>query len=172
MSTATRADQQAAANAADSHDLIRVHGARENNLKDISVELPKRRLTVFTGVSGSGKSSLAFGTIYAEAQRRYFESVTPYARRLLDQQDAPKVRDITGLPSGVTVTGDDSGALTISGAAAAVNTLLQGLTYTPTGEYEGSDTLNLSVTSTDRQQFKRTALSSRPASPAAPSTRS
>ena len=65
--------------AADSHDLIRVQGARENNLKDVSVEIPKRRLTVFTGVSGSGKSSLVFGTIAAESQR-------------LDQRDLQRVR--------------------------------------------------------------------------------
>src|SRR5215217_5227069 len=70
MSTATRTDRQPRpALVADSHDLIRVHGARENNLKDVSVELPKRRLTVFTGVSGSGKSSLVFGTVAAADQR-------------------------------------------------------------------------------------------------------
>jgi len=80
MSTVTRAGTQPpAAQAADSHDLIRVHGARENNLKDVSLELPKRRLTVFTGVSGSGKSSLVFDTIAAESQR-------------LDQRDLQRVR--------------------------------------------------------------------------------
>lgn len=63
------------------HDpYVRVRGAREHNLQDVSVDIPRDTLTVFTGVSGSGKSSLAFGTIYAEAQRRYFESVAPYAR--------------------------------------------------------------------------------------------
>ena len=62
---------------------VRVRGARENNLRDVEVAIPRNALAVFTGVSGSGKSSLAFGTIYAEAQRRYFESVAPYARRLL-----------------------------------------------------------------------------------------
>ena len=68
MSTATRKDTQSPLqHGADSHDLIRVHGARENNLKDLSVEIPKRRLTVFTGVSGSGKSSLVFDTIAAES---------------------------------------------------------------------------------------------------------
>ena len=70
MSMATRTDKQSPArHPADSRDLIRVHGARVNNLKDVSVEIPKRRLTVFTGVSGSGKSSLVFGTIAAESQR-------------------------------------------------------------------------------------------------------
>jgi excinuclease ABC subunit A len=61
---------------------VRVRGAREHNLKDVSLEIPRNALVVFTGVSGSGKSSLAFGTLYAEAQRRYLESVSPYARRL------------------------------------------------------------------------------------------
>ena len=102
---------------ADLHDVIRVHGAREHNLADVSVEIPKRRLTVFTGVSGSGKSSLAFGTIYAEAQRRYFESVAPYARRLLDQQDVPKVRDITGLPPAVALQQRRGGATSRSSVA-------------------------------------------------------
>jgi len=69
---------------------VRVRGARENNLHGVDVAIPRNALAVFTGVSGSGKSSLAFGTIYAEAQRRYFESVAPYARRLLQQTGAPK----------------------------------------------------------------------------------
>ena len=64
-------------------DFVRVRGAREHNLKDIDVDVPRDALVVFSGVSGSGKSSLAFGTLYAEAQRRYFESVNPYARRLI-----------------------------------------------------------------------------------------
>ncbi len=66
-----------------------MRGAREHNLQDVNVDIPRDTLTVFTGVSGSGKSSLAFGTIYAEAQRRYFESVAPYARRLIHQVGAP-----------------------------------------------------------------------------------
>src|SRR3954465_15070710 len=82
---------------------VRVRGARENNLRDIEVAIPRNALAVFTGVSGSGKSSLAFGTIYAEAQRRYFESVAPYARRLLQQTGAPKVDDIAGLPPAVAL---------------------------------------------------------------------
>ena len=79
---------------------VRVRGARENNLRDVDVAIPRNALAVFTGVSGSGKSSLAFGTIYAEAQRRYFESVAPYARRLLQQTGAPKVDDIDGPAAG------------------------------------------------------------------------
>ena len=81
MSKATKADTQSPApHAADSHDLIRVQGARVNNLKDVSVELPKRRLTVFTGVSGSGKSSLVFGTIAAESQRLINETYSAFVQ--------------------------------------------------------------------------------------------
>jgi excinuclease ABC subunit A len=87
-----------------SHDpYVRVRGAREHNLKGVDVDIPRDVLAVFTGVSGSGKSSLAFGTIYAEAQRRYFESVAPYARRLIHQVGAPKVGEITGLPPAVSL---------------------------------------------------------------------
>jgi excinuclease UvrABC ATPase subunit len=86
------------------HDgYVRVRGAREHNLQGVDVDIPRDVLVVFTGVSGSGKSSLAFGTIYAEAQRRYFESVAPYARRLIHQVGAPKVGDITGLPPAVSL---------------------------------------------------------------------
>ncbi|MEU1518617.1 excinuclease ABC subunit UvrA [Streptomyces sp. NPDC005811] len=86
------------------HDpYVRVRGAREHNLKGVDVDIPRDVLVVFTGVSGSGKSSLAFGTIYAEAQRRYFESVAPYARRLIHQVGAPKVAEITGLPPAVSL---------------------------------------------------------------------
>ncbi|MGW1747177.1 ATP-binding cassette domain-containing protein [Streptomyces sp. NPDC002092] len=88
----------------DPHDpCVRVRGAREHNLKGVDVDIPRDVLTVFTGVSGSGKSSLAFGTVYAEAQRRYFESVAPYARRLIHQVGAPKVGEITGLPPAVSL---------------------------------------------------------------------
>ncbi|HDS1705476.1 excinuclease ABC subunit UvrA [Pseudomonas putida] len=82
---------------------IRVRGAREHNLKNIDVDIPRDALVVFTGVSGSGKSSLAFSTLYAEAQRRYFESVAPYARRLIDQVSVPDVDAIDGLPPAVAL---------------------------------------------------------------------
>ena len=82
---------------------IRVRGAREHNLKNLDVDIPRDALVVFSGVSGSGKSSLAFGTLYAEAQRRYFESVAPYARRLIDQVGVPEVDSIDGLPPAVAL---------------------------------------------------------------------
>ncbi|MFE9450836.1 ATP-binding cassette domain-containing protein [Streptomyces sp. NPDC006739] len=86
------------------HDpYVRVRDAREHNLRGADVDVPRDVLAVFTGVSGSGKSSLAFGTLYAEAQRRYFESVAPYARRLIHQVGAPKVGEITGLPPAVSL---------------------------------------------------------------------
>ncbi len=82
---------------------VRVRGAGEHNLRNVDVDLPRDAMVAFTGVSGSGKSSLAFGTLYAEAQRRYFESVAPYARRLLQQVGAPHVQEITGLPPAVAL---------------------------------------------------------------------
>src|SRR5580698_8639003 len=103
MSTATRTDQQAAASAADSHDLIRVHGARENNLKDISVELPKRRLTVFTGVSGSGKSSLVFSTIAAESQRLINETYSTFVQGFMPTLARPDVDVLEGLTTAIIV---------------------------------------------------------------------
>ena len=86
-----------------SDHFVHVRGARENNLRNIDVDLPRDAIVAFTGVSGSGKSSLAFGTLYAEAQRRYFESVAPYARRLLQQVGAPHVQEVTGLPPAVAL---------------------------------------------------------------------
>jgi excinuclease ABC subunit A len=74
-----------------------VRGAREHNLQDVDVDIPRNALVVFSGVSGSGKSSLAFGTLFAEAQHRYLESVSPYARRLIDQVGVPAVDSIEGL---------------------------------------------------------------------------
>lgn len=84
-------------------NFVQVRGAKENNLKNINVDIPRDSLVVFTGVSGSGKSSLAFGTLYAEAQRRYLESVSPYARRLFHQLSVPEVDDIRGLPPAVAL---------------------------------------------------------------------
>ena len=78
--------------------MVEVRGAREHNLRNINVNIPRDALVVFTGVSGSGKSSLAFGTLYAEAQRRYLESVSPYARRLFHQLTVPEVDSINGEP--------------------------------------------------------------------------
>jgi len=82
---------------------VRVRGARENNLRGVDVDVPRDAIVAFTGVSGSGKSSLAFGTIFAEAQRRFFESVAPYARRLIQQGHTPHVDEITGLPPAVAL---------------------------------------------------------------------
>ncbi|MFJ3383405.1 MULTISPECIES: ABC transporter [unclassified Curtobacterium] len=83
--------------------MIRVRGARENNLRDVDVDVPRDQIVAFTGISGSGKSSLAFGTIFAEAQRRFLESVAPYARRLIAQGSTPHVESITGLPPAVAL---------------------------------------------------------------------
>ncbi|MBU6452383.1 MAG: excinuclease ABC subunit UvrA [Cyanobacteria bacterium REEB67] len=82
---------------------IKIRGARQHNLQNIDVDIPRNALVVFTGVSGSGKSSLAFGTVFAEAQRRYFESIAPYARRLMAQLPAPRVGEISGLPPAVAL---------------------------------------------------------------------
>ncbi len=79
---------------------VRVRGAREHNLKNIDVDVPRHQLSSSHGISGSGKSSLAFGTLYAEAQRRYLESVAPYARRLFHQVGVPQFDEIDGMPSG------------------------------------------------------------------------
>ena len=79
-------------------NMVCVRGAREHNLKDVDVDIPRDAVVVFTGISGSGKSSLAFGTVFAEAQRRYLESVAPYARRLIAQAGVPAVDSIEGLP--------------------------------------------------------------------------
>ncbi|MBT2525209.1 excinuclease ABC subunit UvrA [Streptomyces sp. ISL-99] len=95
--------QSSAPHAADSHDRIRVHGARENNLKDVSIELPKRRLTVFTGVSGSGKSSLVFGTIAAESQRLINETYSAFVQGLMPTQARPEVDVLDGLTTAIIV---------------------------------------------------------------------
>src|SRR5579883_3288660 len=84
-------------------DRISVHGARQHNLKNISVEIPRNTFTVITGLSGSGKSSLAFDTIYAEGQRRYVETLSPYARQFLDQMERPDVDSIDGLSPAISI---------------------------------------------------------------------
>jgi len=104
MSMATRTDTQSPAlHVGDSHDLIRVHGARVNNLKDVSVEIPKRRLTVFTGVSGSGKSSLVFGTIAAESQRMINETYSAFVQGFMPTLARPDVDVLEGLTTAITV---------------------------------------------------------------------
>ncbi|MGN6871094.1 MAG: excinuclease ABC subunit UvrA, partial [Solirubrobacteraceae bacterium] len=101
--TATSAHTQAALHAADSHDLIRVHGARVNNLKDVSIEIPKRRLTVFTGVSGSGKSSLVFDTIAAESQRLINETYSTFVQGFMPTLARPEVDVLEGLTTAISV---------------------------------------------------------------------
>src|ERR1700678_1115002 len=111
MSMASRTGTRSAApQGADSHDLIRVHGARENNLKDFSVEIPKRRLTVFTGVSGSGKSSLVFGTIAAESQRLINETYSGFVQGFMPTLTRPEVDVVEGLTTAIVVDQQRMGA--------------------------------------------------------------
>ncbi|MGA3218434.1 MAG: excinuclease ABC subunit UvrA [Acidimicrobiales bacterium] len=128
MSMATRPDTQSPAlHAADSHDLIRVHGARVNNLKDISIEIPKRRLTVFTGVSGSGKSSLVFGTIAAESQRLINETYSAFVQGFMPTLARPEVDVLEGLTTAIIVDQQRMGADARStvGTATDANALLR-----------------------------------------------
>jgi excinuclease UvrABC ATPase subunit len=111
MSMATRTDTRSPApHVADSHDLIRVHGARVNNLKDVSIEIPKRRLTVFTGVSGSGKSSLVFGTIAAESQRMINETYSAFVQGFMPTLARPEVDVLEGLTTAIIVDQERMGA--------------------------------------------------------------
>lgn len=122
---------------------VRVRGADENNLRNIDVDIPRNVMVAFTGISGSGKSSLAFGTLYAEAQRRYFESVAPYARRLLQQVGAPHVQEITGLPPAVALQ-QRRGAATSRSSVGTITTLsnLLRILYSRAGDYPaGADHL-------------------------------
>jgi len=128
MSTATRTDTQSPAqHVADSHDLIRVHGARVNNLKDVSVEIPKRRLTVFTGVSGSGKSSLVFGTIAAESQRMINETYSAFVQGFMPTLARPEVDVLEGLTTAIIVDQERMGADARStvGTATDANAMLR-----------------------------------------------
>ena len=113
-----------------------VRGAREHNLKNIDVDIPRDALVVFTGVSGSGKSSLAFSTLYAEAQRRYLESVSPYARRLFHQMEVPEVDEIEGLPPAVALQ-QQRGSPTTRSSVGSVTTLsnLLRMLYSRAGDY-------------------------------------
>jgi excinuclease ABC subunit A len=115
---------------------VHVRGAREHNLKNIELSIPRGALVVFTGVSGSGKSSLAFGTLYAEAQRRYLESVSPYARRLFHQMAVPDVDEITGLPPAVALQ-QQRGSPTTRSSVGSVTTLsnLLRMLYSRAGDY-------------------------------------
>jgi excinuclease ABC subunit A len=115
---------------------VSVRGARQHNLKNIDIDIPRDALVVFTGVSGSGKSSLAFGTLYAEAQRRYLESVAPYARRLFDQLGVPEVDSIDGLPPAVALQ-QQRGAPSTRSSVGSVTTLsnLLRMLYSRAGQY-------------------------------------
>jgi excinuclease UvrABC ATPase subunit len=127
MSTATTDVQQAAPHAADSHDLIRVRGARENNLRDITIDIPKRRLSVFTGVSGSGKSSLVFNTIAAESQRMINETYSAFVQGFMPTLARPEVDVLEGLTTAIIVDQERMGANPRStvGTATDVNAMLR-----------------------------------------------
>ena len=118
------------------HKFVRVRGAREHNLKNVDVDIPRDALVVFTGVSGSGKSSLAFGTLYAEAQRRYLESLAPYARRLFHQMGIPDVDEIDGIPPAVALQ-QQRGTPTTRSSVGSVTTLsnLLRMLYSRAGDY-------------------------------------
>ena len=125
-----------------SNGFVQVRGARVHNLKNIDVRIPRDTLVVFTGVSGSGKSSLAFGTLYAEAQRRYLESVAPYARRLFHQVGVPEVDGIEGLPPAVALQ-QQRGAPTTRSSVGSVTTLsnLLRMLYSRAGDYPAGQPL-------------------------------
>ena len=115
---------------------IQVRGARVHNLKNVDVDLPRNALVVFTGISGSGKSSLAFGTLFAESQRRYLDSISPYARRLIDQVGEPDVDAIEGLPPAVALQ-QQRGTPSVRSSVGSVTTISNGLRmlYSRAGEY-------------------------------------
>ena len=123
---------------------MRIAGARQNNLKNIDLSVPRDALVVFTGVSGSGKSSLAFGTLYAESQRRYLESVAPYARRLIDQAGVPDVDSITGMPPAVALqqARGAGGSRSTVGSITTLSSLVRML-YSRAGEYPDNQDLLL-----------------------------
>ncbi|KAA1153868.1 excinuclease ABC subunit A [Pseudoalteromonas sp. FUC4] len=120
----------------DPSNSIQVKGARVHNLKNVDVDLPRNALVVFTGISGSGKSSLAFGTLFAESQHRYLDSVSPYARRLIDQVDEPDVDSIEGLPPAVALQ-QQRGAPSVRSSVGSITTISNALRmlYSRAGEY-------------------------------------
>ena len=136
LPTATRNADRIAVSLHIADGMVRVRGARQHNLKNIDVDIPRDALAVFTGVSGSGKSSLAFGTLYAEAQRRYLESVAPYARRLFEQLSVPAVDSIDGLPPAVALQ-QQRGMPTTRSSVGSVTTLsnLLRMLYSRAGKY-------------------------------------
>src|ERR1700712_1893717 len=137
--------------AKDSTGMVHVRGAREHNLKNIDVDIPRDALVVFTGVSGSGKPSLAFGTLYAEARRLYVGSVSPYARRLCHQMAVPEVDEIDGLPPAVALQ-QQRGSPTTRSSVGSVTTLsnLLRMLYSRAGHYpKGLDRLEAESFSTN-----------------------
>ena len=138
----------------DQSGFVHVRGAREHNLKNVDLDIPRNALVVFTGVSGSGKSSLAFGTLYAEAQRRYLESVSPYARRLFHQMSVPVVSEIDGLPPAVALQ-QQRGSPTTRSSVGSVTTLsnLLRMLYSRAGTYpRGQPHLEAEAFSTNTPQ--------------------
>ncbi|SHF61425.1 excinuclease ABC subunit A [Loktanella atrilutea] len=121
---------------ADPRNCVQVRGARVHNLKDVDIDIPRDALVVFTGISGSGKSSLAFGTLFAESQRRFLDSVSPYARRLIDQVGEPDVDSIEGLPPAVALQ-QQRGAPSARSSVGSVTTISNGLRmlYSRAGDY-------------------------------------
>src|SRR5450755_1543094 len=153
---ATRTDTQSPAlHVGDSHDLIRVHGARVNNLKDVSVEIPKRRLTVFTGVSGSGKSSLVFGTIAAESQRLINETYSAFVQGFMPTLARPEVDVLEGLTTAIIVDQQRMGA----DARSTVGTATDANAFSfnvPSVRASGAITIERGAGKTVRQTFTRT----------------
>src|SRR5499433_49579 len=159
---------------ADSHDVIRVHGARVNNLKDLSVEIPKRRLTVFTGVSGSGKSSLVFGTIAAESQRLINETYSAFVQGFMPTLARPEVDVLEGLTTAIVVDQERMGSNPRStvGTATDANAMLRILFSrlgqphvgspnafsfnVPSVKGAGAITVERGTTRTERRSFTRT----------------
>ncbi len=121
---------------------MRVRGAREHNLKNVDLDIPRQALVVFTGVSGSGKSSLAFSTLYAEGQRRFLESVAPYARRLFQQMGVPQVDEINGLPPVIALQ-QQRGATSTRSSVGSVTTLsnLLRMLFSRAGDYPAKQPL-------------------------------